>query len=228
MTPCAWSAPRKQAEFEKNATAIRYVEKRVMEKHWKFLIPGALLAVALLWSGTTVLTDAHAGLLPLRGGDECDCNSCENGEPVETDECLHTSASPDPNGGAPVPDPNDPNSMWDPSNNACSADYCIRNSDYYASCDTMAGGPDCPMHEDPNLFWDRQEMFDNAPADCASPNYDEVDMSQECAGVSGSAWCVVGSCGGAGSTKLDPNTYNQDEYRGGDGPGSTGRMVCDD
>ncbi len=197
-----------------------------MKRQCKSLILGALLAVALLWSGATVLTDANAGLLALRGGDECDCTSCEDTN-LETDECLHTSAPPDPNGGMPVPDPNDPNDMWDPNNNGCSGDYCIRNTDYFSECDTMEGGADCPTHEDPNLFWDRQEVFDDAPAACSSPNYDEVPLSRECAGIGGSAWCVVGSCGGEGGTKMDPNTYNQDEYRGGDGPG-TGRQVCDD
>jgi hypothetical protein len=208
---------------------MRYVEKRIMKRQRKSFLLGALLAGALLWSGTTVLTDAHAGLLALRGGEECDCASCENSGPLETNECLHTN-EPDPNGPPPVPDPNDPNEMYDETYTGCSADYCIRNSDYYAACDTMAGGIDCPMHEDPNLFWDRQEIFDNAPAACESPNYDRVDMSQECAGISGSAWCVVGSCGGEGSTKLDPNTYNQDEYRGGDpnDPNNIGRQVCDE
>jgi hypothetical protein len=82
------------------------------------------------------------------------------------------------------------------------------------------------MHDNNDVFALRQELFDDAPPECTDPNYAEVLMERACAGIAGSAWCVVASCGTG--TKLDPDVYHYVEYRGGDdNDPNVGRKVCD-
>lgn len=191
-----------------------------------FIVVCAVSIIAGIFMGTSTGFLSGAGINPLsgesytlaqlRGAEDCNCNDCTNDGTETTYECAHFQ-EPDPNSTEPIFDPNDPNSIKDDNNAKCSSTHCIKNTDSFAQCPTMTGGADCPMTTDANQHAYRQEIFDGAPAACSDPNYSSVDMHQECTGLYGTAYCVVGSCGG---DKLPTSIWPYVEFHGN-------RYVCD-
>jgi hypothetical protein len=178
-----------------------------MDRIRKYL-SACMITAVLVWSGSAVLAPQLHELLGLRGAVTCDCSQCGNTTKVVY-ECLHTAWPPNPAGAQPSPANN-----W--QGTACSATYCIKNTDYYAECPEMANGADCKYRVDNTLYIIKQEVKDGAPAGCATPNYAIVSYtSTECRPWSGEYACVTGSCGGA---LVPPTWYAQ--YR------NYSRTVC--
>jgi hypothetical protein len=175
-----------------------------------------VLTATLVWSSTTLLLGSQNPLLKLRGADECNCVTCDDANNHVFYECDHTTS--DPNPGGPPPDPNNP----DPNQTACSPDNCIKNTLYGAKCPDMDGGVDCPMKDDASQPWCRQELFNDAPAGCLTPDYNSTPIDVNCSGWFTTAWCVVDTCGGdkIDFDPADPNDPNEYRY---DSP----RKVCD-
>lgn len=165
-----------------------------------------VLTATLVWSSTTLLLGVQNPLMGLRGADDCNCVTCDDANTHVVYECDHTTS--DPNDSGPPPDPNNP----DPNQTGCSPTNCLKDTLYGGKCpETPGKGADCPLEDDTTgLYWARQELFNGAPAACATPDYNSVPIDVNCSGWQATAYCVVGSCGGS---KLPAATYGYQEYR---------------
>jgi len=168
-----------------------------------------VLGIAMIWSFGVLFADHFNSLSQLQGSVTCDCEECGNTSKIVY-ECLHTSSPPDPNGDP--PEPND----W--SGTACSKEYCVINTDYYAECPEEPNAGSCPYRIDPNLYIIKQELMNDAPDDCNTPDYSLVEyVRTDCRPWSGKYWCVVSTaCPG---TLIPPTFYQM--YR------NFSRTVCD-
>jgi len=202
----------------------------------------SIMAGVFMGSGTGLLSGESYTLAQLRGAVDCNCNDC-NDDSIVFNECWHLNPSSgtlenhlDPNGTPPVPPgPNQPNPHDNPSQyRACSPDYCIKNTIFFAECPEDPNGAACPTRTDPDKPWVTQEIKTGAPSECNDPNYTVVDaFSPTDCKIYGSTnpprgACEVSSCEGETLSHTwdhdnDPNTAEQVWYD----PNRPGRTVCD-